>query len=65
MISFSSPTGRLIVGLRYKDKKRQQILLVFGIKEINAHIQILNLTSTNYYQVKQFENIDSVFEKQG
>ena len=38
---------------------------VFGIKDINSHIQILNLTSTNYYYVKQFENIDPVFQKQG
>ena len=26
---------------------------------------ILNLTSTNYYEVKHFENIDPVFQKQG
>ena len=43
----------------------RQILLVFGIKDINSHIQILNLTSTNYYQVKHFENIDPAFQKQG
>ena len=35
---------------------RHQILLVFGIKDINSHIQILN------YQLKHFENIDPVFQ---
>ena len=41
-----------------------QILLVFGIKDINSHIKVLNLTSANYYQVKHFENTDPVFQKQ-
>ena len=30
-----------------------------------SHIQILNLTSTNYYQVKHFESTDPAFQKQG
>ena len=57
-----------IVWLRYIDKKPScqpnQSLLGFGIKGINLHVQILNLTSTNYYQVKRFENINPVFQKQ-
>ena len=42
-----------------------QILLVFSINDKNSHVQILKLTSTNYYQVKHFENIYPVFQKQG
>ena len=72
---FDGPTGHLVcivvVGLRYMDQKPlsrsgwQQILLVFGIKDINSHFHILNIASINYYQVKHFENIDSVFQKHG
>ena len=44
---------------------RHQMLLVFGIKNFNLHIQILNLASINYFQVKRLENIDPVVQKTG
>ena len=38
-----------ISGTTIHGQKAKLILLAYGIKYINSHIQILNLTSTNYH----------------